>query len=255
MGNTGNATPQFPAALPDVLAVAAVDINDARAAFSSMGPHIDVSAPGVGILSTVWDNAYGTKDGTSMASPHVAGVAALMLSCRGSLTPAQLRQIIRDTARPLKDNPADPIPNDRYGTGLVDARAAVDSACPQMRSVRIITCASSTVRCPEPSFRVVCGVSERIVCPSEAISCPISRTIRCDISQTVRCGVSQTVRCPSEPVGCGVSQTVRCPTMTVGCGSGVVCERPGRPGEPGWPGGPADVYGDDPYGTDYGDEW
>jgi hypothetical protein len=43
--------------------------------------------------------------------------------------------------------------------------------------------------------------------------------------------------------------------MTVGCGSGVVCERPGRPGEPGWPGGPADVYGDDPYGTDYGDEW
>lgn len=255
MGNTGNATPQFPAALPDVLAVAAVDINDARAPFSSMGPHIDVSAPGVGILSTDWDNTYGTKDGTSMASPHVAGVAALMLSCRGTLTPAQLRQMIRDTARPLRDNPTDPVPNDRYGTGLVDARAAVDAACPQVRSIRIITCPSIQVRCAEPSFRVVCGISERITCPSEAIRCTISQTIRCDISQTVRCGISQTVRCPSEPVSCGVSQAVRCPSMTVGCGSGVVCERPGGPGEPGWPAGGADVYGDDPYGTDYGDEW
>jgi subtilisin family serine protease len=128
MGNTGDAVPQFPAALPDVLSVAAVDINDRRAAFSSMGPHVDVSAPGVGILSTVWDNNFTTMDGTSMASPHVAGAAALMLSCNPSLTSAQLTQMIRDSARALRDVPADPVPNERYGSGLVDAKAAVDLA-------------------------------------------------------------------------------------------------------------------------------
>ncbi len=130
MGNTGDAVPQFPAALPDVLSVAAVDINDRRAAFSSMGPHVDVSAPGVGILSTVWDNNFTTMDGTSMASPHVAGVAALMLSCNPSLTAAQLTQMIRDSARALRDVATDPVPNERYGVGLVDAKAAVDLACP-----------------------------------------------------------------------------------------------------------------------------
>lgn len=282
MGNTGDAVPQFPAALPDVLAVAAVDANDVRAGFSSMGPHVDVSAPGVGILSTVWDNGWGFKDGTSMASPHVAGIAALMLSCNTNLTPVQLRTMIRDTARPLRDNPADPVPNDRYGTGLVDARAAVDRACPP-RSLQLIACASNTVRCPSvavlcPSVAIVCPSAQVVCvsraltcrsttlrCPSAVVSCAPSTVVRCP-SETVLCGPSQGIRCPSVTVacvsttvrcptvgaGCGVSATVRCPS-TLGCPSGPVCGF--DPGidpriNPGRFGGFDD---DDPYAVDYGD--
>jgi subtilisin family serine protease len=117
MGNafgSGNPT-SFPGAYPDVVAVGAIDQTDHRAFFSQTGPHIDVAAPGMGVLSTVWDNGFATMSGTSMASPHVAGVAALILSCNSSLTGAQVAEIIRQTARPLRDNPADPVPNDNYG--------------------------------------------------------------------------------------------------------------------------------------------
>jgi hypothetical protein len=262
MGNTGDAVPQFPAALPDVLSVGAVDANDVRAGFSSMGPHIDVAAPGVGILSTLWDNGYGTMDGTSMASPHVAGVAALMLSCNGALTPAQLRQMIRDSARALRDNPADPVPNDRYGTGLVDARAAIDLACPVVvRSLRILTCASNQIRCASNRIRcastaVRCS-SLVTLCPSVTIRCQ-SLEIRCESlavvcpSLTVQCP-SVSVVCPSEAIRC-ISVSISCPSQTIRCGTGLVCVDPGRPIEPGPFRASADEYGDDPYGVDYGDD-
>ena len=119
MGNGGSpAAPSYPAAYPDVVAVGAINSADQRADFSQTGPHIDVVAPGVAVLSTVWDNGYGTKDGTSMATPHVAGVAALIMSCNSNLTGPQVADIIRQTARPLRDNPADPVPNDNYGLGM-----------------------------------------------------------------------------------------------------------------------------------------
>lgn len=91
MGNGGPAAPtSFPAAYPDVIAVAAIDSTDHRASFSQVGPHIDISGPGVNVFSTVWDNGYTTMSGTSMASPHVAGVAALVLSCNPSLSATQV---------------------------------------------------------------------------------------------------------------------------------------------------------------------
>jgi hypothetical protein len=239
MGNEGNAVPQFPAALPDVLSVGATDANDARASFSSMGPHIDVAAPGVAILSTVWDNGYGSMSGTSMASPHVAGVAALMLACNGTLSQAQVRQMIRDTARPLRDNPADPVPNDRYGSGLVDARAAVDRACPP-RSVplincpsRIVLCQSGQIRCPPPTLELRCP-SRVVLCAPSAVRCP-----------------------PSLPVRC-ISVTIRCPSVTVVCQP--IPDVPGGPGRQDagdWSnsGTFGDEYGDDPYTADFGDGW
>lgn len=138
MGNDDVSTPSYPAAYPDVVAVGAVNQSEQRiskantggAWGSNMGSHIDVVAPGLSIRSTVWDNSYSNKSGTSMATPHVSGVAALIKSCKGSLTAAEIAQILRDTARNLRDNPADPVPNDRYGYGLVDAKAAIDRACP-----------------------------------------------------------------------------------------------------------------------------
>jgi subtilisin family serine protease len=140
MGNDNVSTPSYPAAYPDVVAVGAVNQSESRAApantggwGSNTGSHIDVMGPGVGIRSTDWDNTYSNKSGTSMATPHVSGVAALVKSCKMSLTAAQIADTLRNTAKTLKDDASDPVPNDRYGHGLVDAKAALGSACPTFK--------------------------------------------------------------------------------------------------------------------------
>ena len=116
MGNDNTTTPSYPGAYPDVIAVGATNPNDTRASFSNMGPHIDVAAPGVGIQSTYWDNTYANLQGTSMASPHVAGVAALILSCNPNLPAAQVGQIIRDTANRCATTPPTPSRTTTTGT-------------------------------------------------------------------------------------------------------------------------------------------
>ena len=104
-GNDGGAV-SYPAAYDDYcLAVAATDYNDERADFSNFGPEIDVAAPGARIISTVptwyWGPdsfPYAWGDGTSMAAPHVAGLAALIKSVKPNLTAAQIMNVIRYSA-------------------------------------------------------------------------------------------------------------------------------------------------------------
>ena len=80
---------------PNVVCVAASDSTDARASFSNYGRvTVDLAAPGVGILSTLPGNVFGTKHGTSMAAPHVAGAAALVLTERPELTAVELKRAL-----------------------------------------------------------------------------------------------------------------------------------------------------------------
>lgn len=89
-------TPQYPAVYDEVVAVAATDQNDKRASFSNYGSKVDVSAPGVNIYSTMPNDTYGFLDGTSMASPHAAGVAALIWSRNKNLSNQEVRQILQN---------------------------------------------------------------------------------------------------------------------------------------------------------------
>ncbi|HEX9015926.1 MAG TPA: S8 family serine peptidase, partial [Chloroflexota bacterium] len=88
-GNSGSSSPSYPAYYPHVIAVAATTSTDAKASYSNYGSWVDVAAPGSSILSTatnhssrIWtkSNTYGTISGTSMATPHVAGLAGLIWS-------------------------------------------------------------------------------------------------------------------------------------------------------------------------------
>jgi subtilisin family serine protease len=104
-----------PANVPSVLAVGAVDNALLTAGFSSRGD-VNIAGPGVNVYSTLPMPArYGLKSGTSMACPHVAGIAALWAESNASYRGAALANILMARARPL------PLPANQVGKGLVQA--------------------------------------------------------------------------------------------------------------------------------------
>jgi subtilisin family serine protease len=150
MGNDNTGAPHYPAALPNVIAVGGTDSDDRRAlpfcfsptSGSNYGPAIDVCAPGDWVWSTVpvEDGSYAYKCGTSMATPHVAGLAALVKALRPSFTPAQVQDIIQQAAEDQVGRPAEDTPGfDVYhGWGRVNARATLQAlavALPPILSV------------------------------------------------------------------------------------------------------------------------
>ncbi len=111
-GNNGQSEPFYPASYENVIAMAATTEDDTKAGFSQFGSWVDVAAPGAGILSTAPDHfsllffvpvSYGTLSGTSMASPHVAGLAGLIWSTGlcGTNDNACVRDRIESRAEPI----------------------------------------------------------------------------------------------------------------------------------------------------------
>lgn len=130
-GNNSSATVYYPAACSNALAVGATDAYDQRASYSNYGPALDVMAPGGG-YTTTRGGGYGGFGGTSAATPHAAGVAALVISVNPNLSAADVAAIIAQSADDIGDAGWD-----QYtGWGRVNAYKAVLMAASYSPSVR-----------------------------------------------------------------------------------------------------------------------
>jgi thermitase len=121
-GNDNTEEPGYPAAYPEVFAVAASDSSKKKATFSNFGDYIDVTAPGVNIASTYPHNQYAALSGTSMASPHVTALAALIRSTNPKLKNTEVMDIMRSTAEDLGAKGKDKY----YGYGQIDVNTALE---------------------------------------------------------------------------------------------------------------------------------
>jgi len=158
-GNSGNDagtgdTVGYPAKYDSVIAVAASDSSDDRAYFSSTGPDVDLIAPGVNIMSTVPDSQYEEGwSGTSMASPHVAGTAALVWAENPMMSNGEVWSILTKTAEKLYTTADVLLPKEHQGYGLVRADLAVDAVSTPVTQY-IITASAGSNGTIDPSGTV-----------------------------------------------------------------------------------------------------
>ena len=161
-GNSGTSDPHYPAAYPAVLSVSAVGPDGRLAFYSSYGPTVDIAAPGgdmlsgdptFGVFSTVWNFQTGTPtyafyQGTSMAAPHVTGVAALLLAREPGLTAAALRNRLTQFAVDVDNNGPDVL----YGAGIVNARNSLTQtlSLPHRLFARLYNAATGSVVATQP---------------------------------------------------------------------------------------------------------
>jgi thermitase len=117
-GNDGDATLNYPAAYAEVVSVAATDNNDNRASFSNANADVEIAAPGVNVLSSYnsADNSYKVLSGTSMATPHVAGVGAIIRTRNPTMTAAAARSKLDASV----DDKGTPGRDPQYGFGRVN---------------------------------------------------------------------------------------------------------------------------------------
>lgn len=204
-GNSNvNVSTTAPANCANVIAVAATNRNGGRASYSNFGSLIDIAAPGGaqltandanGILSTLntgtqgpSTDAYVFYQGTSMAAPHVAGVAALMLAVEPTLTPAQMEAMLRASARAFPSGSSCTTTN--CGAGLLDAQAALLLAQQNQPVVEI---------------RVADGSGAE---PGDALSFTVARVGSTVASLTVQYGVSGSATAGADYVALSGSVTI-----------------------------------------------
>lgn len=156
-GNNNNSVPNYPASYPEVMSISAVGPNLQKASYSSYGAFVDITAPGgdtndqaptSGVYSSTWNYVTNSPswdgwNGTSMSTPHVTGIAALVLAREPGLTPAQLRARLTNYAIDLGISGPDTF----YGMGLLDARNAVTAsmAPPRRLLARVVSAATGRI--------------------------------------------------------------------------------------------------------------
>lgn len=126
VGNKGlerRSKDMYPAALDEVIAVSAVDVNNNHYAEGNRSRYIDVAAPGVDILSTQPGNNFYRFTGTSCAAAHVTGTVALLLGTRPNTSPGRIKTVLEETSADLPPNGRDTF----FGSGLIDACKSLEA--------------------------------------------------------------------------------------------------------------------------------
>ena len=152
-GNSQSNATQYPAGYPQVVAVSALGPDLSLSSYTNIGPNTSLAAPGgnfrssstSGVVSSTWDfvnnlPTYAYYQGTSMAAPHVAGVAALVLAANPGMTNAQLRARLQNTAVHM----GSPGRDDRFGYGLVNAYNAVNNLTERTRATYVHVLSGTT---------------------------------------------------------------------------------------------------------------
>ena len=162
-GNGGDTSYLYPASYDFVMSVAATDSNNNVAGFSQKNDQVDIAAPGVSVLSTlpthVSSSGYSSWSGTSMATPHVSGVAALVWSLDTTKSAAEIRGILEASAEDLGSQGRD----NSYGHGLVRADRARDmlegfTLSPTTSPTPAPACVTTTQRLVSDFFSRCCMV-------------------------------------------------------------------------------------------------
>jgi len=133
-GNSGTATPMYPAAYPGVLGASAVDRDGNPWAYSNSGMQVSLAAPGVDITATGLDGSYVSVTGTSPATAHVTGVAALIASRDPNMSGGRIEVAIMNAAEDLGPPGQDPL----FGFGLVQAMGGVLAGLPSTPDLAVV---------------------------------------------------------------------------------------------------------------------
>ena len=179
-GNNNSPRYFYPASYDHVVSVASITSSYTRSSFSNYNDEVDIAAPGSNVKSTVTGGGYATYSGTSMASPHVAGVAALVWSTNPSLSNQQVMDILEETATDLPLGSGNGYDN-YYGHGLVDAEAAYLKA--QDPNVSPPPTPTPTIDCSDYGSRSSCNSQDGcfwIARRGRCLSCSlIQNSVRC----------------------------------------------------------------------------
>ncbi|HEY4675312.1 MAG TPA: NosD domain-containing protein [Candidatus Bathyarchaeia archaeon] len=143
-GNDASSLKTYPAAYDEVIAVTATDSSDEPYIKTNFGDWVELAAPGERIYSTIWDDSYAYISGTSMAAPHVVGLASLIWSRFPNMTRDQVRAQLRQSA----DDLGEPGFDVYYGYGRINARKAVEQV-PADHDLLVLNCEAPSYAKPD----------------------------------------------------------------------------------------------------------
>ncbi len=152
-GNEGLSEPLYPASYRNVLSVAAVDERDRLTFFTNSGEYIDITAPGLDLISTVANGSFASKSGTSMATPLVSGAVALVSAQHPDWSGIQFAEQVRATALNIDELNSIDTPH-LMGKGRLDALAAVTQQTPSVRLLSKRVQTDSDNQFPRPGINI-----------------------------------------------------------------------------------------------------